>query len=222
VKERPIIFSGESVRAAIDERKTQFRRVVKPQPGFIRWNPIVLHGYGGWTDGHGRPMPCPFGQPGDRLWVRETFQYVTLAANEYKKPNGFPRDMPECCCAMPDGTWVHRIFKADGDEIGAPWIPSIHMRVERLQDISAADAAAEGVQIPVTPDGHPVLCITERVDSHPLWKSPKTATLEDYQTGYFALEWNRINAKRGHSWDANDFVWVGEFEKLSTGDVDEP
>ena len=68
------------------------------------------------------------------------------------------------------------------------------VRVERVQDITPEDCIAEGIQIPISPDGKPLLCISDRVDSHPLWKDPKNATEANYWTGYFALKWNEINA----------------------------
>lgn len=152
MKARPIIFQGDMVRAILDGRKTQTRRVVKQQP-FDGWLPAfnAVHGWswypgGNWTKGR-EPIgngDCPYGYPGDLLWVRETF------AEHPEYPEFF--------------------YAADGSEFldadGAPFIiaghckPSIHMplslsrltlritgvRVERLQEISEADAIAEGIE----------------------------------------------------------------------------
>lgn len=126
--ERPILFSGEMVLAILDGRKTMTRRVVKPQP---EPDTDCPHHVG--TGIERKARICPYGKPGDRLWVRETF------------------------CSFPDGNIFYR---ADNDE-RAPmkgWKPSIFMpralsritleiknvRVERLQDISENDAKAEG------------------------------------------------------------------------------
>ena len=137
MKERPILFSGPMVRAILDGRKTQTRRVVKPQPDWIRprvSDDGIAHGYcgSGPTDG----IKCPYGTVGDRLWVRESWA-----------KSGEVGDATE--------------YRADNpDPIGAKWRPSIHMprwasridleitgiRVERLQEISERDAMAEGCE----------------------------------------------------------------------------
>ena len=75
MKERPILFSAPMVRAILEGRKTQTRRVIKCNHAHVMWNPIVVNGYGGWCDEHGQPTPCPYGKPGDRLWVRETWNW---------------------------------------------------------------------------------------------------------------------------------------------------
>jgi hypothetical protein len=120
--ERPIIFSGEMVRAILEGRKTQTRRVVK----HIEDNSPVI------TDPRIFNKPCPYGQPGDRLWVREAFQLDDS-----------------------DPTFVY--FRADGKQCNW-WRPSIHMprwasritleitgvRVERLQEINRGGAMQEG------------------------------------------------------------------------------
>lgn len=149
MKERPILFSGPMVRAILEGRKTMTRRVVKGCPGSVVWNQIVLSRYGGWCDEHGRRVTCPYGKPGDRLWVRETW-------------------MPD---APQDGTWAdvefygcgmrplshiprkyrkaeHCLYRATYQKSLNGWKPSIHMprwasritlevvsvRVERLQE----------------------------------------------------------------------------------------
>jgi hypothetical protein len=135
IKERPILFSASMINAILQNRKSQTRRVVKPQPK-------IVHGYiGEWLvteqlfrDGRAG-LRCPFGQPGNsRLWVRETWLKTT------------------------GGTiW----YRADGHDIAkGHWRPSIFMprwacrlvleltavRVERVQDITVPDALAEGIQ----------------------------------------------------------------------------
>ena len=129
---RPILFSGPMVRAILSGAKTQTRRVITPQPDArLRW------GLAGWEDVHGRPLPCRYGAPGDLLWVRETWGI----AGEFG-----------------DGT-AHT-YRATDDRNGIIWRPSIFMpralsritlkitdvRVERIQDISEPDEAAEGVE----------------------------------------------------------------------------
>ena len=250
MKERPIIMSGESVRAILDGRKTMTRRVVKwpiksRSDGakvrlFVESDVALVNELLTLKERHpNRRVRCPFGAPGDRLWVREGWADITDLL-EWDGGGQIP-DGCHCYAYRADGQVRQCTVSLRGPEdwdVGdlepgdVKWRPSIHMprqasrltlevtnvRVERLQEISAADAAAEGVQIPVTPDGHPVLCITERVDSHQLWKSPKTATLDDYWTGYFALAWNAVNAKRGYGWDTDPHVWVVEFKRVHAGE----
>lgn len=173
MKERPILFSAPMVRALLDGTKTQTRRVVKP-PGGYRWLDLAA---GTMTNTGGHKMhrydlTAPYGQPGDRLWVRETF----YCDNAFY-PNGVGVN---CLWREVDGQRVavpveeqraemlaeDMYYRADGDpefecpEGPTPWRPSIHMprwasridleitdvRMERLQDISESDAIAEGIE----------------------------------------------------------------------------
>lgn len=153
---RPIIFSAPMVRALLAGSKTQTRRVVKSlcRSGLIA---------GISADGHPiervvgvgtRLLPCPYGKPGDQLWVRETFAIVPRTA--YRCSEGVQQML------RPDDDHDAAIFRAGWDRSrgGFRWRPSIHMprwasrillevtdvRVERLQDISEADALAEGIE----------------------------------------------------------------------------
>lgn len=184
LKERPILFSGPMVRAIRECRKWQTRRIVKPEPDWIR--PAVgvdgiAHGYcgSGPTDG----ISCPYGKPGDCLWVREAWAPLVV---------GNERDF------IYRADYHAGLEKRDGDQ---KWKPSIHMpriacrlmleitgvRVERLQDISEADAVAEGAQCAGFP-----------------------AALTNY--GAFGQLWKKINGP--DSWAANPWVWVVEFKVL--------
>jgi hypothetical protein len=129
MKERPILFSGPMVRAILDGRKTQTRRPVKPQPFVATPSMFDL-------------SKCPIGQPGDRLWVRETWQLC-----DYDGPGGYPK--------------TDSVYRADGetDDKRKGWRPSIHMPrsasritleiarvwVERVQDITEDGAIREGM-----------------------------------------------------------------------------
>jgi hypothetical protein len=190
VKERPILFKGEMVRAILEGRKTQTRRVMKPQPleddhpaqlhaGL--YNPVRFDRFGDMVPGKEQfgvfgeewDLKSPFGAPGDRLYVKETH------------------------CVL-DGVVFYR---ADGCDDVAKWTPSIFMprrasritleitgvRIERLNDISEEDAMAEGVRG------------------------------VDYSLGYtaqrqFMYLWSSINGPE--SWEANPWVWVYEFKKI--------
>jgi hypothetical protein len=214
MKERPILFSGPMVQAILSGAKTQTRRVMKPQPGSeaVRF----LNHIKGWK--------CPYGKPGDRLWVRETWQLVGFgtgsgggrATVRYAADNTENR-IPD------DGS-----YRWDIDslwEMKAPVRPSIHMprcasritlevcsiRVERLQTISAEDAIAEGIR-EVTKDGDVVkYCVFDKGD---MSSTPWAEMPRDPVTVYRQL-WDKINAERGFGWDTNPYVWVVEFRRLS-------
>ena len=193
MKEHPILFSGAMVRAILEGRKTQTRRVIKMHhrkdcPFSYDENDDT--GYE-WVDagpdfsGHDYRQPCrcinfPYGDIGDRLWVRETF-------------NGGVDGIPV-------------VYRATNPELnGAPWKPSIHMprtlsrinlevtavRVEQIQDITREDVYAEGLQ---RGEGWGPLGRLGSVDG-------------------FSDLWDSINAKRGYSWVSNPWVWVIEFER---------
>ena len=137
---KPILFNTEMVKAILEGRKTQTRRIIKPQPTKPRWNNI---GWLGFDDGHGYRMKHPC-NPGDILWVRETW---------YK----------DACRYMYRANYTdNEQFFRNGKEVQIRWKPSIHMpreaariflrvkdvRVERLQDARDSQCMAEGVTCP--------------------------------------------------------------------------
>ncbi len=217
MKERPILFSSSMVRAILDGSKTQTRRVVKPQPDWVNENAGCGIATGGWIMPSPRadwlhwrgsrllrPEPrCPYGLPGDRLWVRENFAIVPRTA--YARSDGVQQTL------RPDDDHDAAIYRAGWDRSngGFRWRPSIHMprwasrilleitdvRVERLQDISEADAQAEGVK--VDGNGHAVRDDVVNVGG------ARTA---------FAELWESINGP--DSWSANPWVWVIEFRRI--------
>ncbi len=207
VKERPILFSGEMVRAILDGRKTQTRRLYKGY--FLGDSPT-------WPDeGKGS---CPYGAPGDRLWVRETVccldcwhWHDSSKPRDYLYNLGHPRRNG---CAYRANT------DAEGDairkEYGYKWTPAIHMprwasrialeltdvRVERLQQITPEDAIAEGVMRVSETD-------PAKLDRWEREQCQSTAV------ACFRAVWERINGKG--SWDANPRVWVVAFRRLANG-----
>lgn len=198
MKERPIIFSAPMVRATLTGAKTQTRRVAKPvhHPDFGNlYTPgaLVLE----HEPKHVIERACPYGQPGDRLYVRETFS----GANYNEGP---PRDW-----VVDSPVW----YWADGNPQHGDWTkpkPGIHMprwasritlevtsvRVERLREISEADAISEGVRV------HP---------DH--YGKPRTSIYNPVQA-YRDL-WESINGPG--SWELNQWVWVVEFRRLEGG-----
>ncbi|HBO6815976.1 TPA: hypothetical protein L4857_005820 [Pseudomonas aeruginosa] len=229
MKERPILFSGPMVRAILGGSKTVTRRALNAQS-------MKLINYGAQV-GECHYLPedgkvhqnsagyyadfCPYGQPGDRLWVRETWGVISNTWDESGNMVDWTPDRPATPIReLPFGSGYysgHAIYAADGpmewagddDGGGEPrsaWKPSIHMpraisrilleitavRVERLQDITEDQAIAEGI------DTHPMGfygngCITAG--------------------GAFLELWESINGDG--SWAANPWVWVIEFRRVT-------
>jgi hypothetical protein len=199
-KERPIIFSTPMVQAILDGRKTQTRRIVK-----LKVDSKKLKS---------EKEKCPYGQPGDFLWVREA--YV---------PNYFD-----------DGSHGYRANwnKTAAEYVSEPkWKPSIHMpkaaariwlrvkdvRVERVQEISEADIKAEGVRIPVNGKGSNRVILELSGKNKAIEFLPKVLNTKPNQSelmfAHWAQLWCKINGRE--SWDANPWVWVVEFEHLVNG-----
>lgn len=199
MKERGIIFNAEMVRAILDGRKTQTRRIIKSVPATHNFHGWVMsstqakdEGKACWAIGDSPLLKepirlnCPLGKIGDRLWVRETWRKFDFSdecgCSEY--PCGCPEN----------GAIMYRATQDDGE---SKWRPSTHMprrysritleitnvRVERLQDISEQDAIAEGIT--------------------------NISVLSKY---IFSKLWESIYGF--DSWSSNPWVWVIEFKKV--------
>ena len=221
MKEHPIIFT-ENIKAILDGRKTQTRRVIKPaktsatakyfDPELNNW-PI--------DQGTGKKLHCPYGQVGDRLWVRETIdldQMMYVADKSY--------------CEMKDMNWYNQTRLAILPSIFMPhWASRITLeitgvRVERLQEMPAEDILKEGIELPESGIG----CdIPSPPDAYENWPEEKReewikgqaratyfARCADVQMCFEAFEklWDSINAKSGYGWSANPWVWVIEFKRV--------
>ena len=231
VKSRPILFSAPMVRAILQGRKTQTRRIVKQKGDSERhlklhrnrvwaslrsdevefgattttiygsdevlfdkdhaYTPVVIGG------GKGRPLQCPYGAPGDRLWVREKFTYWERPGDGHDFIKYLADD-----ALVSLGKWKHPhpIYEHCVGRFGKT-VPSIHMprwasridlevinvRVERLHEISDSDAIAEGCQCAGVPTSISNI-------------------------GAFAKLWEQINGKG--SWCSNPWVWVVVFKRV--------
>ncbi|HGX3205437.1 TPA: hypothetical protein ACNH8W_004129 [Klebsiella pneumoniae] len=237
MKERGMIFNGEMVRALLDGRKTQTRRIMKPQPEPCprggHWWPsnvfkTMLHveeemqnGKGGWGGLVGDA--CPFGDVGDRIWVREAYRFPAslddvsptgvgemAVATGYKKP--WAPTFYEFTGTFSDG-W--KGFETPPKVSDAGKLrPSIHMprwasrilleitdvRVERLNAISQEDAQAEGMEL---------------TGWRPTYSDPDSGG--EVMTPYdnFAELWSSIYGDE--SWKANPWVWVISFKRVEGG-----
>lgn len=217
MKSRPMLFSTPMVQAILNGSKTQTRRIVNPQP--IENERFCGGAYIPTPKKLLRPPEvsaeisveasyvhtcCPYGRPGDQLWVRETWADLSKAIGRtWEKYN------PET--KLYDRGFTPFVwYRADGEQpdngsgtpFSEPWRPSIHMprsvcrlnlkitriRVERLQDISVKDAIAEGI-----PRGGP--------------ENPDGIEIKDYRN-----LWEQING--AGSWDKNPWVWVVEFKRV--------
>jgi hypothetical protein len=219
MKERPILFKGEMVKAILEGRKTQTRRVITPQPDeedygldttCLWYAPTIIvkdmeepgpEVFGFSSEERG--WKCPYGAPGDRLWVREAFA---------KSPSGF---IYKVNFDTSDGFGSSVVDLETGDIVPLVWKPSIFMprslsritleivkvRVERLQEISRDDVKAEGIK-QSQEDGY--------------WLAPLAGVPDfpwrDAHMAYAAL-WNSING--AGAWEKNPWVWVIEFRKLT-------
>ncbi|HHG1669249.1 TPA: hypothetical protein ACPUQF_003278 [Klebsiella pneumoniae] len=246
MKERGMIFNGEMVRAILDGRKTQTRRIMAPQPAddiergifpnpeAIGWKSSLRHKHGSTTAHF-----CPYGKPGDRIWVRETWGAVSHELDEDGRIQPWTPDRPATAIhEMPFGNGHysgHAIYAADGDftwgdddgyEDGRScWKPSIHMpraasrilleitdvRVERLNAISPEDAESEGLErTNFTGFGdEPGLPSYPEPD---VYFDPLKKQWKEYPPEAFAGLWESIYGEG--SWQANPWVWVIEFKRV--------
>ena len=224
MNERPILFSGPMVRAILEGRKTQTRRVCKFVPlhdglnlqanslqaGLYHtgWKdgPWVLRSMGGacWND-RTKPLRCPYGVPGDRLWVRETIHQSASGVTVYAE-NGCP-------------AWWH------GESVQWPWpkakvvtrgmprwasritLGITNVRVQRVQEISEEDAIAEGM---LYHDGGRI--------GHSGWRhDPNYGCIYNTACEAFATGWICIYSKSGRGWRENPWVWAITFKILEAG-----
>lgn len=200
MKEYPILMNTEMVKAILEKRKTQTRRVIEPQPPKTILNPTLLakdaaasSGYSFISDEYGEILlKCCYGQPGDRLWVRETWQ-LEMNSGFYDIRYKADNYLWDC------GT-LYQKLKSRKCWV---WRPSIHMprwasrinlenanvRVEKLQEITGED------------------CIKEGIDEK---------LRKDYGLRYaFGCGWNSLYAKKPeYQWEANPWVWVIHFYNI--------
>lgn len=194
MSEKPILFSAPMVRAILDGRKSQTRRIMKPQPDAVLDGEPYWH-IGGYRTriGAKRPFVCPYGQPGDRLWVRETCRAEELPSGldgvRYLADNAF---VPIANTSEASDAWLDLAWYGKRASPASPikTVPAIHqpswasritlevvgVRVERLGELSESDALHEGV--------------ASKAEFIELWK--------------------KINGK----WEPEIWIWVLQFLKV--------
>jgi hypothetical protein len=228
VKERPIIFSGPMIQALLDGRKSQTRRIMKPNPG-----PIF-----NYKTCSPKPI-CPYGVPGDRLWVRETWRVGAwaeedgLIAVDYKADNFARKEWLEVLAdEIEEGEQFNRLWEQSCDDAAKSglkfdeegrwkwkpgespcrWRSPLHMprwasritleitdvRVQRLQEITEEDAEAEGAMAWWNGLSH-----AEQVNAYNGGRGPLAA---------FQMLWEKIHGP--DAWDLNPWVWAISFRRV--------
>ncbi|WP_111639946.1 ASCH domain-containing protein [Marinomonas shanghaiensis] len=199
MKERPILFNTEMVKAILDGRKTQTRRPANPQPtltndsGFSWKGHLYGAGFSDKATKNNFIAPAfPLGKVGDHLWVRETFAALDAGSYEQAKPTkGMNQDIRYKA--------TEKLASQDADVRGYDWKPSIHMprwacrlvleitdvRIERIQDITEEDAKKEGFP---------------RMETHPKDGAPART--------WFRGTWDSLYK----NWSENPWVWIIEFK----------
>ncbi len=227
MKERPILFSAAMVRAILEARKTQTRRVMKPQPqlatdtdGQRFWLvdfESADRGYG-WKQ-YDAPFwtHCPYGAPRDRLWVRETF--ATECSVEGNLP---PWSDGRPVQRFPDGDWWQAHYRATdptpdldccnkkhGDHGGpcpSPWRPSIFMpRWASRITLEITDIRVQRLQ-EITDDDAVAEGVTDAAGG--------AIGRDELPRLAFRHLWNSINEVRGFPWSANPWVWALTFRRV--------
>lgn len=222
--EKPILFKDDMIRAILEGRKTQTRRVVKMNHSCGKPEPIEGHGEW-WSIHETGDIKCPYGKPGDRLWVRERFAYHFIW--DKLPPGHIDIEVHADNYFYGDGT----ITGDCEDHQRGKWRPSIHMprwasritleitnvRVERLQDISEEDAIAEGAQhFPDLPGKNPW-------GQDARWSMEQPNSVDDclgsarsaFGNYFCKLAGNAPNGIHDpRPWDANPWVWVIEFKRI--------
>lgn len=227
MKERPILFSAPMVRAILDGRKTQTRRIAvktsQPRSVYVTdfdFKELKIE-IENKHSGHRYWKQCPYGIPGDRLWVRETWRYT---ASSLEESRAITEDISSGIAVDWRATYIdncmkHLGFSREDAEIAddfETWRPSIHMprwasrilleitgvRVERLADISEEDAAAEGIYN----DGDVIPF------NGPWFVEPHDTRGYSTASDCYCALWEKING--AGSWMTNPWVWVVQFKQL--------
>jgi hypothetical protein len=257
MKERPIIFNAEMVRALMDGRKTMTRRVLKVQPSgeqrpLSEWSSglaaachdhspdqekLAAHAkrlegriFPFTTDTGGLISPvCPYGQPGDRLYVKEACwiwgrwsrngltktgrqRWRFTADSDHRvrfdKPDSTAKREAFDGVNIGNGGWVYRHARFMPRWASRILLEITNVRVDRVQDISEADAKAEGIRPWSAING------SATMGSRVVWGCGDISALDPVSA--FELLWDSINSARGFGWEANPWVWVVSFRVLET------
>jgi hypothetical protein len=205
--EKPILFSAEMIRAILDGRKMQTRRVIKGLDNHVNFFYPLKDGR--WEsgedyfDGDGEifaNIKCPYGKSGDELWVRENFQIyrrnveAQTVLTKYKHPNKFlwhgltVREWEKFNKWKKPFSPKSKLFMFRS--LSRIQLKITNIRVERVQDISEEDILDEGIGLKDWDSG-------------------------DVLIAKWIKTWNSINKDRGYGWEENPWVWIVEFERIN-------
>ncbi len=241
MKEKPILFSAPMVKALLAGTKTMTRRIMKPQP--IRYGMMWEWGHAGWSDGiksvpcvpgHSMAVNCPY-PVGTRLWVRESGwkdpQPFEIRGERYHR-----FFFPDGCVRHENGTMgtaPHNVSPEVMKVSGLKSTPSIFMprwasritlevtavKVERLQDISEQDAAAEGLEAEMWDMALAVRDYSQKDGWFCMWGGPHEyeapisyVDLDDINRASFRTLWDQIHGDG--QWDKNPWCWCYTFRRL--------
>lgn len=236
MKERPIPMQPDMARATWEDRKTQTRRLVKLSGPFGDL-PIIDSqgphmGYEGqehdppytWTFDHlgkgvicvSQDVKCPYGKPGDRLWVKE--KYSLPYVDDHRTPTEArenDRELNRTSMIWYEGEADQRMGRWRVPRFMPRWascqlLDVIEIRAQQIQEITSEDAIAEGIWddvIPPTGSHPPFLGYGHGINDGKCLLYPKPQDA-------FEKLWDSINAKRGHPWSANDWVWAITYKRI--------
>jgi len=219
MKEIPILFSTPMVQAILAGSKTQTRRVINQvMPIGVKWHGMVgnelCFRIVDQTAVH-TLCKCPYGKPGDILWVRETWGYEFGGGILYKASHEHMQKVG----GLVDHKWKPSIHMPKA--VARIWLQVEYIRVERLQQISQDDIKQEGVRIPVNPKSNGVLLIlgekNKAIDFLPegcLAKDAPKLQPPELMFAHWAELWCNVNGRE--SWNTNPWVWAITFKVLST------
>ena len=211
MSEHPILFKGDMIRAILDGRKTQTRRIIKPQPvtedeEFQEQPEIISDGTLYFSNLY-LNIKCPYGKVGDKLWVRESFWVASGFYRTATSPllqGRYAADESKFSCNTTNDEWAlwdkrkHPYRKTSGrfmyKSLIRLWLEVTGVRVERVQDISEDDAKAEGLELVNLVAGGG-------------WRGVKTGTIWSVAKWAFQELWDSINKKRGYDYET---YWIPE------------
>ena len=234
MKEHPILFNPEMVKAILDDRKTQTRRVIKHQPPTPEYKMFTLMdstnsedrrniGRHHWSlsrdcqmiDGSQPYFSCPYGQVGDRLWLQESYQIINYDTQDNTVSGLYKSDCKAFVNIELTGDEFNKFqsrkfpFRSTPGRFMYKSLSRItleitNIRVERVQDID--DALAEGIRF-LKRDKY------GQQDFYGLSEDNYDVMMPSARSS-FVLLWNSINKKSGFEWGVNPWVWVVEFKRI--------
>lgn len=204
MKERPILFNTEMVKAVLEGRKTETRRVVKGQiPEYAK---------------------SPYGMPGDTLWVRETW-----ARTEWLHPSdpnyGYIYKASENGKDWEENSeeWKWKPSIHMPKDAARIWLEVVEVKTERVQDITKESIIAEGVQVPMH-NNRPLIPLTTKHFPIEYFPNGDIPSIDKVFEAFWIELWDSINSERtdkegkslNYDWKSNPWVWVVKFKVLST------